>query len=89
MGDITPFGPGAGSIETGYVIIGDVLSFTHQPCFEVPIAIPGWEIPIDMLQEEANHGRSREMGAEDLSGICQSSRPLTHPKFSPVVQYFL
>ncbi len=29
LGDITLIGPGAGRIETGYAIIGDILSFTH------------------------------------------------------------
>ena len=29
LGDITLIGPGAGGIETGYAIIGDVLSFSH------------------------------------------------------------
>ncbi len=28
-GDITLIGPGAGRIETGYAIIGDILSFTR------------------------------------------------------------
>ena len=30
LGDITLIGPGAGRIETGYAIIGDILSFTRQ-----------------------------------------------------------
>jgi homoserine dehydrogenase len=30
LGDITLIGPGAGRIETGYAIIGDILSFSHQ-----------------------------------------------------------
>jgi homoserine dehydrogenase len=29
LGDITLIGPGAGRIETGYAIIGDILSFSH------------------------------------------------------------
>ncbi len=29
LGDITLIGPGAGRIETGYAIIGDILSFTN------------------------------------------------------------
>ena len=29
LGDITLIGPGAGRIETGYAIIGDILSFPH------------------------------------------------------------
>ncbi len=29
LGDITLIGPGAGRIETGYAIIGDILSFTR------------------------------------------------------------
>ena len=29
LGDITLIGPGAGRIETGYAIIGDILSFLH------------------------------------------------------------
>jgi len=29
LGDVTLIGPGAGRIETGYAIIGDILSFSH------------------------------------------------------------
>ena len=29
LGDITLIGPGAGRMETGYAIIGDILSFSH------------------------------------------------------------
>lgn len=29
LGDITLIGPGAGRIETGYAIIGDILSFSR------------------------------------------------------------
>lgn len=29
LGDITLIGPGAGRIETGYAVIGDILSFSH------------------------------------------------------------
>jgi len=32
LGDITLIGPGAGRIETGYAIIGDILSFPDQSC---------------------------------------------------------